>query len=85
MKREQQKIFDHLFLSALYKRPPPLWHHPAFLHFFGDAYLSNTALEGGELTVRAFLTTALHCAKRGALFEMSQGFILIAAADGSRV
>jgi hypothetical protein len=56
MKREQQKIFDKLFLSALYKRPPPLWHHPDFLHHFGDAYLANTALEGGQVTVRPFPT-----------------------------
>ena len=40
----------HLTLRPMYKRPPPLWNHPMVVAEFGDAYLENTGLEGGELT-----------------------------------
>jgi hypothetical protein len=27
----EQKMFEHMSLQSLYKRPPPIWIHPAFL------------------------------------------------------
>ncbi|KAL6068400.1 Component of oligomeric Golgi complex 3 [Balamuthia mandrillaris] len=47
--QEEQRKFEHLSLQSLYKRPPPVWIHPAFLGEFGDAFLEGTGLEGGSL------------------------------------
>ena len=41
--------FRHMTLQPLYKRPPPLWAHPVFQGEFGDAYLENTGMEGGDV------------------------------------
>eukprot|EP01087_Luapelamoeba_hula_P004848 TRINITY_DN1482_c0_g1_i1.p1 TRINITY_DN1482_c0_g1~~TRINITY_DN1482_c0_g1_i1.p1 ORF type:complete len:4317 (-),score=602.49 TRINITY_DN1482_c0_g1_i1:51-13001(-) len=47
--QEERRKFENLSLQSLYKRPPPVWIHPAFLGEFGDAFLEGTGLEGGSL------------------------------------
>ena len=39
-------------LQPLYKKPPPVWLHPAFAAEFGDAFIAGTAFEGGSLQAR---------------------------------
>eukprot|EP00954_Amorphochlora_amoebiformis_P013218 1037681-Amorphochlora_amoeboformis.AAC.1 len=48
---KKRKLFSALSLQPLYKKPPPIWMHPAFCAEFGDAYLQGTGLEGGSLSV----------------------------------
>ena len=36
-------------LASLYKRPPPLYVHPAYLGQFGDAFLEGTGLDSGDV------------------------------------
>jgi len=43
-----EKLYAALTLQPLYKRPPPVWMHPCVLAEFGDAFLENTGLEGGN-------------------------------------
>ena len=46
---ELQRLQQNLTLSGLFKKPVPIWVHPAVLAEFGDAYLEGTGLEGGDL------------------------------------
>lgn len=43
-----EKLYAALTLQPLYKKPPPVWMHPCVLAEFGDAFLENTGLEGGN-------------------------------------
>jgi len=49
--REEERRRQSMSLQALYKRPPPVWMHPAFLGEFGDAFLEGTGLQGGTVAV----------------------------------
>ena len=50
-KERKRKMFAEMSLQQLYRKPPPIWMHPAFGAEFGDAYLQGTGLEGGTLSV----------------------------------
>ena len=41
-------------LQPLYKRPPPMWMHPAFLCEFGEAFLGGMAGGGLDVCLSAF-------------------------------
>ena len=41
--------YASLSLAPLYKKPPPVWIHPAFLGQMGDAFLEGTGLDSGDV------------------------------------
>lgn len=42
MLTQLEKLYTHLTLQPLYKKPPPVWMHPCVLAEFGDAFLEKT-------------------------------------------
>ena len=46
---EKRQRYQSLSLASLYKRPPPMYVHPAYLGQFGDAFLEGTGLDSGDV------------------------------------
>ena len=49
MEEEKKQRYQSLSLASLYKRPPPVFVHPAYLGQFGDAFLEGTGLDSGDV------------------------------------
>ena len=62
-KKEEKKMYESLSLQPLYKRPPPVWLHPAFIAEFGDAFIEGSGLDGGSPSpaIAMFSLTMSNC------------------------
>lgn len=47
-KAETDKQREGLSLSSLFSKPRPMWMAPAFVGFFGDAFVEKSSLEGSS-------------------------------------